>query len=150
MSAGQQELQALSEQLQEIQGAIESLEATVEGIRERQREIDEGVSAIGDIETGTTVQVPLGGGAYARAEIQDVDELIVELGADYAAEFDREGAIEALEDKSDRLDDRIEEVTEQISELEAESSQLEGRAQQLQQQALQQQMGGLGGPSPDE
>ncbi|WP_290811658.1 prefoldin subunit alpha [Halovivax sp.] len=145
MSAGQQQLQALSQELQEIQGTIETLQTTVEGIRQDQREIDDAVEAIENLESDSVVQVPLGGGAYVRATVDDIDELIVELGADYAAEFERDRAVETLENKRARLDDRIDEVTERISELEAESTQLEQQAQQIQQQALQQQMQGMQG-----
>ena len=151
MSGGQQELQALSQQLQEVQEQIEALQGVVENIREEQSNVDEAITAIQTLETDDIVQVPLGGGAYLRASIEDIDEVVVELGADYAAEFEREDAVSALENKKTRFDERIDEVTERISELEAESTQLEGHAQQLQQQALQQQMQGLQGqPDADE
>ncbi len=151
MSANQQQLQALSQELQEIQESITSLEETIEGIREEQSAIDEAIEAVETLETGSTVQVPLGGGAYVRATVEDIDEVIVELGADYAAEFDQEHATETLERKKDNLDDRIDEVNDRIADLESESSELEQQAQQMQQQALQQQMGGMGGESePDE
>ncbi len=151
MSGSQQQLQALSQELQEIQETIGSLEETIEGIRTEQSSIDDAITAVETLETGSTVQVPLGGGAYVRATVEDMDEVLVELGADYAAQFDQEGAAETLDTKRDRLDDRIEEVNDRISELEAESSQLEQQAQQLQQQAMQQQMSAMGGQSePDE
>ncbi|WP_255169223.1 prefoldin subunit alpha [Natrononativus amylolyticus] len=151
MSASQQELQELSQQLQELQEQIEALETSVEAVRTEQGEVDEAITALEQLETGSVVQVPLGGGAYVRAEIEDIDEAIVELGADYAAEFEREGAVSALENKKERLDDDIEELTDQIADLEAESAQLEGKAQQLQQQAMQQQMQQMQGQqNPDE
>jgi len=86
------------------------------------------------------VQVPLGGGAYVRAEVQDIDEIIVDLGGGYAAEQKQGDAIDALESKKDSLDDRIGEVRSQISDLEEESQELEQQAQQMQQQMQQQQM----------
>ncbi|WP_254861705.1 prefoldin subunit alpha [Halovivax gelatinilyticus] len=151
MSGGQQQLQALSQELQQIQETIASLEETIEGIRTEQSSIDDAITAVEALETDSTVQVPLGGGAYVRATVEDVDEVLVSLGADYAAEFGRERAVETLENKRTRLDERIEEVNDRIADLEAESSQLEQQAQQLQQQALQQQMGAMGGQSePDE
>ncbi len=148
--SGQQELQAISQQLQELEGQIGALEATVEEIRAEKSETDEAIEAVETLESGSVVQVPLGGGAYLRAEIEDIDEVIVELGADYAAEFEQDDAVATLENKKDRLDGRIGDVTEEISNLEAESSQLEQKAQQLQQQAMQQQMQGLQGQQPDE
>lgn len=152
MSAGQQELQALSQQLQEIQGQIQQLQATVQELRNQQTNIDEAIQAIELLETDSVVQVPLGGGAYVRATVEDIEEVVVELGADYAAEFDRENAVSTLDNKKDRLDDRIEEVNGYITELEEQSVELEQQAQQLQQQALQQmqQMQGQGQGRTDE
>ncbi|MFB6089652.1 MAG: prefoldin subunit alpha [Halobellus sp.] len=140
MGGGQQQLQQLSQELQAIDEEIETLEAEVEALQTEQTEIDEAIEAIGSLETGSTVQVPLGGGAYVRAEVQDIDEIIVDLGADFAAEQPADDAVEALETKRDALDDRIEEVREDIAELESESEELEQQAQQMQQQMQQQQM----------
>jgi prefoldin alpha subunit len=86
------------------------------------------------------VQVPLGGGAYLRAEVQDIDEVIVGLGGNYAAEQESDDAIDALRTKQDALDERIAEVRGEISDLEDESAELEQQAQQMQQQMQQQQM----------
>jgi prefoldin alpha subunit len=137
---GQQQLQQLSQELEAIDEEIEELESEIEGLRTRQSEIDEAIEAIETLDSGATVQVPLGGGAYLRAEVQDIDEVIVDLGGGYAAEQDQDGAVDALERKKGVLDDRIDDVQDEISELEAESSEIEQQAQQMQQQMQQQQM----------
>jgi prefoldin alpha subunit len=140
MGGGQQQLQQLSQELEAIDQEIEELESRIQGLRQQQTDIDEAIEAINTLETGSTVQVPLGGGAYVRAEIQNIDEVIVDLGGNYAAEHEQDGAIEAMERRKELLDDRIDEVQEEIQELEAESDQLEQQAQQMQQQMQQQQM----------
>ena len=96
------------------------------------------------------MRTTIGGGAYVRATIEDIDEVIVDLGADYAAEAEHEDAIALLEEQRDQLDDRIEELNEELAELETEEEQLNQRAQQLQQQQMQQGMGGLGGGDDSE
>ena len=137
---GQQQLQQLSQELEAIDEEIEELESEIEGLRTRQNEVDEAIEAIETLDSGSTVQVPLGGGAYLRAEVQDIDEVIVDLGGGYAAEQDQDVAVDALERKKGVLDDRIDGVQDEISELEAESSEIEQQAQQMQQQMQQQQM----------
>ncbi|MFB6255391.1 MAG: prefoldin subunit alpha [Haloplanus sp.] len=137
---GQQQLQQLSQELEAIDEEIEELEREANGLRTRQREVDEAIEAIETLDSGSTVQVPLGGGAYLRAEVQNIDEVIVGLGGGYAAEQDQEGAIDALERKKGVLDDRIDDLQDEISELEAESDEIEQQAQQMQQQMQQQQM----------
>lgn len=149
MSSGQQQLQAVSDQIQELAQQISALETEVETLKHQQTEIDEAVEALEALETDSTVQVPLGGGAYVQAEITAIEEIIVELGGDYAAERDRDSAIETLGRKREVLDDRIAELEDEIAELESESDRLEQQAQQLQQQQLQQQLQGRGEP-PEE
>ena len=140
MGGGQQQLQQLSQELQAIDEEIETLQAEIDDLQTEQAAIDDAVEAIDTLDTGSTVQVPLGGGAYIRAEIQDIDEIIVDLGGDFAAEQDADNAADALRTKQDVLDDRIEEVRAEVGELEDESSELEQQAQQMQQQMQQQQM----------
>jgi len=154
---GRQQLQQLAETIQALDEEREELEADIAGLRDQQEAIDEATEGIETLEDGSIVQVPLGGGAYVRAEIQDIDEIVVDIGGDYAAEREGEGAIDSLEAKRDRLDDRIAEIEAEVAEIEEESDDLEQRAQQAQQQMQQQQMqqmqgrlGGEGEGGPDE
>ena len=140
MGGGQQQLQQLSQELQAIDEEIETLKAEIDDLQTEQAAIDDAIEAIDTLDTGSTVQMPLGGGAYIRAEVQDIDEIIVDLGGDFAAEQDADNAADALRTKQDVLDDRIEEVRAEVGELEDESSELEQQAQQMQQQMQQQQM----------
>ena len=137
---GQQQLQQLSQELQAIDEEIETLQAEIDDLQTEQAEIDDAVEAIDTLDTGSTVQMPLGGGAYIRAEVQDIDEIIVDLGGDFAAEQEADDAADALRTKQEVLDDRIDEVRAEVGELEDESSELEQQAQQMQQQMQQQQM----------
>ena len=140
MGGGQQQLQQLSQELQALDEEIEVLEAEIDDHREEQSDIDDAIEAIETLDSGSTVQVPLGGGAYVRAEVQDIDEIIVSLGGNYSAEQSEEDAIDVLGRKRDALDDRIEETQDEVDELESESQELEQQAQQMQQQMQQQQM----------
>ena len=154
---GRQQLQQLAETIQALDEEREELEKDIVGLRDQQEAIDEAIEGIETLEDGSIVQVPLGGGAYVRAEIQDIDEIVVDIGGYYAAEREGEGAIDSLEAKRDRLDDRIAEIEAEVAEIEEESDDLEQRAQQAQQQMQQQQMqqmqgrlGGEGEGGPDE
>ena len=140
MGGGQQQLQQLSQELQALDEEIDVLESEIDDLNEEQSDIDDAVEAIETLDTGATVQVPLGGGAYVRAEVQDIDEIIVSLGGNYSAEQDQDDAVDVLRRKQEALDDRIEETRAEIDELESESQQLEQQAQQMQQQMQQQQM----------
>lgn len=150
---GREELQQLSEEIESLREEQDQLEGTVEELEASQEEIDEVVEGLGELETGSTVQVPLGAGTYVRAEIEDIEEVVVSLGGSYAAELDRDGARDALADRRAFIDERIEETEAEIAEIEDEAEELEAEAQQAQQQMLQQlqqQQGGAPGQGEDD
>lgn len=140
MSAGgNPQLQELAQQLEELEQQREAIESEIQALQTRKQDINEAIEAIEELETDSTVQVPIGGGAYVRATIEDIEEITVDLGGGYAADRNEAGAIDTLETKQGTLDDRIEELRSDVAELETETEELEQRAQQLQMQQMQQQ-----------
>ena len=137
---GGQQLQQLQKQLEAIDAEVEALEAEVDELETEHAEIDEAVDALDTLDSGSTVQVPIGGDAYLRAEIQDIDEVIVSLGGGYAAEQDQDTAIDSLRLKQEALDEQIDDLEGEIDDLEEEASTLEEQAQAIQQRMQQQQM----------
>jgi prefoldin alpha subunit len=135
---GNPEAQEIAQQIEELEQHQDALEEEIQDLQTQKQDIDEAIEAVENLDTGSTVQVPLGGGAYVRAEISDIDEVIVDLGADYSAERDQDGAVDSLASKQETLDERIEELRSEIAEIETETEKLEDRAQQLQTQQLQQ------------
>ncbi len=131
-------MEELQEQLEALEQQRQAIQAEIEAVRHEQADIDEAIDAIDTLESGFTVQVPLGGDAYVRAEVQDMEEIVVGLGGGYAATRDESGAIDSLEQKKDALDDRIAELEDEIEQVNKESSELEQKAQQVQQQQMQQ------------
>ena len=149
MSAGGDEgrLQQMAAQMQELDQVIDVLTAQVQRMRAERTEIREAIDAIESLDDGDEVQVPLGGGAYVRAAIEDMDAVIVGLGAGYAAERDEAEAVEVLEGKADRLDEQIEEAQDAITDLEAQGEELSAQAQQeYAELAARQQQSAGGGP----
>lgn len=141
MSAGGGELQELSQQLQALESQIDAIQNQIQTLQARKSDLREAVQAVEELESGSTVQVPVGGGAYVRATVEDIDEVIVGIGGGYATEREQENAVELLEERQDQVDDRIQELNSDLAELETEEQELNQRAQQLQQQQMQQQMG---------
>jgi len=131
----------LSQELQVVDRQIDQLESEVTQIRTQQSSMREAVRAIGELDTGATVQVPLGGGAFVRATIEDIDEVIVDLGGDYAAEQDAATAAETLQRKREALDDRAEELLGELETVVARRGELEQQVQAIQQQVQRPQQG---------
>ncbi len=148
MSQGQQagqHLQELSQQLQELDQVQSQLRTQLEATRLGREEVRDAIDALEELESDAVVQVPLGGGTYVKARIEDIDEVIVDLGADFAAERDREDAISTLETRTDQIDEQIERLQETLSNVSANIQEVQGQAQHLRQQLLQQQSQQLGG-----
>lgn len=138
-----EELQELSQQLQVVESQLEALQTEVQTLRARKQNIAEAIDAIGTLESDSTVQVPVGGEAYVRATVEDIDEVLVGIGGGYATEQSQSDAADLLEEKQSLLDDRISELTEVITNLQAQGEQLGQRAQQhLQEQQQNQQLQG--------
>lgn len=143
--SSEQQLQELSQQLQILEEQLGALQAEVQSLRAQKTSVDDATEAIETLESGSTVQVPIGGGAYVRASVEDIDEIVVGIGAGYAAEQSQEDAVAVLEERKNLIDERIESVTNAIKELEAQGEQL-GQQAQEQLQHLQQQRGQVSFP----
>lgn len=142
---GEGQLQELSERLQALDSLEAQLETQMTALRTEQSAVREAINALDALETDSSVQVPLGGGAFVRARIEDVDEVIVELGGNFAVEQTREEATGTLDRKIDSIDEQIEELQSELADVQSDIQEVEGRAQQLQQQLVQQRMQQLQG-----
>lgn len=131
MGEQQRELQQVSQQLQLIQSQLQELAAEQERLRGSVQRLDGAIDALERLESGSTVQVPLGGNTYVRAEIQDVDEVLVAIGADYSAQRSRDGAIETLNERRSIVEERIQTLAEHLAELESKGAELEQHAQRI-------------------
>ncbi len=149
LGGGQQQLEAISQEIEELEEAEEELAQQIEALESEKVAIDEAIEGIQTLETGSTVQVPLGGDAYVRAEIAAIDEIVVGIGAEYAVEQPEDSAIDVLESRKADLDDRIEDYRSQIAEVKEERAELEQQAQQSQQQLMQEQMQQQADTQPD-
>ena len=148
MSQGQgpgQNLQAVSQQLQELDQVQGQLQTQMQAAQALKQEIAGAIAALEQLDTGATVQVPLGGDAYVRAEIADIDEVIVDIGADYSVEQSQERAVETLEEKRNQLDADIANLRENLQEVGDNIQAVESQAEQIQQQLYQQQAQQMGG-----
>lgn len=145
LGGGDPQMQELSSRLDELEQHREALVNEITSLEEEQRDVDEAIEAIETLDSGTTVQVPLGGGAFVRAEVVDIDEVIVDVGASYAAERDQDGAVKTLEAKHDTLTERIEELRSDISEVDGQRQQIQQQLEQHQAQQMQQLQGQASG-----
>ncbi len=91
------QMQQVAQEIEQMEQEVEAIDEEIERLREKQTDIDEAIEAIETLDSGSTVQVPLGGDAYIRATIEDIDEVVVSLGGGYSAEREQDGAVSTLE-----------------------------------------------------
>jgi len=143
-------MQQLQQEIEQLEQEMEAIDEEVERLQEKKSDIDDAIEAIDVLESGSTVQVPVGGDAYVRATVDDIDEIVVSLGGGYAAERDQDGAVDTLETKKEALDGHIAGLQDNKAEVQGEMSELEQQAQQMQQQQMQQMMQQQEEQQPDE
>ena len=98
-----EQLRRLVVELRLMQGSAEILQQRLELLRTAIADLrvaESSLKALKDIEDGTPILVPVGGGTFVDANLGDLSRVIVGIGAGVSLEMDLEGA---LEDVSNRL-----------------------------------------------
>ena len=111
-------MQQLQQEIEQLEQEMEAIDEEVQRLQEKKSDIDDAIEAIDVLESGSTVQVPVGGDAYVRATVDDIDEIVVSLGGGYAAERDQDGAVDTLKTKQETLDDHIDGLQDDKAEVE--------------------------------
>lgn len=113
LAAKHQELQrraeAIREEINMVQASIASCDRAIETIGELKKARDKQESA--------TTMVPLGFGAFAHAEIREIDKLVVNLGAGYSAEKTAEEAEETLKKRREQLGKVMEQLNASLAKF---------------------------------
>ena len=103
VSEKEEQLRRLAVELRLMQGSAEILQQRLELLRTAMADLrvaESSLKALKDIEDGTPILVPMGGGTFVDANLGDLSRVIVGIGAGVSLEMDLEGA---LEDVSNRL-----------------------------------------------
>lgn len=121
-----QKYQQIQQQMQQVQEFVQQVEQNIEELRNSQK----AAKNLKDEEVGSEILVPIGSGVYAKGELKDNSELMVNVGGD---SFDSVGINEAVE----VVEGRIEEMQETQNELNSTLQDLEKQMNEIQQQLEQ-------------
>lgn len=111
----EEQLRRLVVELQLMQGSVETLQTRHQILQAAIADLrvaNSSLNALKEIEKGTPILVPAGGGAFVNAVLGDMDRVIVGVGADVSIEM---GLGEALEDVSSRLED-VEKASQSVQQ----------------------------------
>lgn len=137
MSVNEEELRSLIVELQVLERTSEALQARIGFVNASINELQMASATLEGLKKekeGSTILIPIGGGSYLKAKIEDSQKLIVGIGADVATEKTAEAAqgdfaasILELEKARNTLQQQLEQT---FSRLDAVRRKVQERAQQ--------------------
>jgi len=137
MSVNEEELRSLIVELQVLERTSEALQARIGFVNASINELQMASATLEGLKKekeGSTILIPIGGGSYLKAKIEDSQKLIVGIGADVATEKTAEAAqgdfaasILELEKARNTLQQQLEQT---LSRLDAVRRKVQERAQQ--------------------
>jgi len=120
MSEDEETIRRLVVELQILQGTAESLQSRIgltnAAINELQIATDT-IEGLKKEREGSSLLVPIGGGSYVKAKVEDSERLIVGIGANVATEKSVDEAQEGFQTRRLRLEEVGNTVQQQLEEI---------------------------------
>jgi len=114
------QLRRLVVELRLMQGSAEVLQQRLDLLRTAQTDLrvaDSSLKALKDIEDGTNILVPMGGGAFIDAKLGDLSKVIVGIGAGASLEMDQEAALEDVSNRLSEVEKAAQSVQQQLEQI---------------------------------
>jgi prefoldin alpha subunit len=131
LTVTEEEVRQMLSVLDQYRYQAEQLAQQLSLLTETERELGaawEFLSSFGDTEEGAQVKVPVGGGVYVSASINNVDRVLTAVSSDISVEL-------PPADAAQRIGERRDQVREMMQQVKASIEQTEQSAMALQQQA---------------
>lgn len=133
----QQDMMEAFSRFQTLQKQAEVYNENYQELVENMNELEQTADAIDEVKQaaeGKEVLVPLGSGAFARATIASVDEVIVGLGGDVFVEEPVDEAADTIQQRQSALKQAQDDLQEKIQETAEELEELMPKIREMQQQ----------------
>lgn len=111
-------------QFQQLQQQLEQIAEFVERLRQQQLEIQTSIAALKELketEIDTEILAPIANGIFLKAELKENARLIVNIGAEVAAEKTVPEVVRLLEEQKDRITENISEAESVLEQLYSQS-----------------------------
>ena len=119
-SEKEEQLRRLAVELRLMQGSAEILQQRLELLRTAMADLrvaESSLKALKDIEDGTPILVPMGGGTFVDANLGDLSRVIVGIGAGVSLEMDPEGALEDVSNRLSEVEKAGHSVQQQLEQI---------------------------------
>ena len=107
-------------ELQLMQGTAETLQqrlAILQNAMANLRVAEESLKGLDEAEEGAPVLVPMGGGTFVRAELGDLSNVIINVGAEVSIDMALEDAIENVKGRLEDIEKASGSVEEQLQQI---------------------------------
>lgn len=137
MSQDEETLRRLVLELQILEGTADTLQTRLNFVNAAITELqmaNETIEGLKKEEVGTLILVPIGGGSYAKARIDDTKNLIVGIGADVSTEKDVNSAQEDVGTRILELEKARTAVQKQLNEVAIQGGRLQNQIRAMTEQ----------------
>ncbi len=113
-------LRRLIAELRLMQSSAEVLQRRLELLKSMEAELrmaESALKALRDVEEGTPILIPIGGGTYIDARIEALERVIVGVGADVSVEMEPEKALEDLSNRLEEVEKASRAMEQQLEQL---------------------------------
>ena len=134
---GNQDLEKLIYELQYLRGAAQNIQQRIGLINATIAETQVAISTLEGInneESGSSMLMPIGGGSYVRAKLDDSEKLIVGIGADVAVEKTVAETKEEFQSRILEFEKARASLKQQLDNISANMNGIQREAQKLAQQ----------------
>ena len=127
-------LRQLITEIQMMEGSVNALQQRLQLINAAISELNMANSSLNDlkdIDRGSPLLVPVGGGVFMNAELGDIKKVIVDVGADVSIEMKYDRAVEDIGERLSEMEDAQNSVREQLTQIIAQMQSHQQMAERL-------------------
>ncbi len=113
-------LRQLLTEIQLMEGSVNALQQRLQLINAAVSELNmaqDSLKDLKDIEKGSPLLVPIGGGVFMNTELGDIKKVIVDIGADVSLEMRYESAVKDISERLTEMEDAQTSVREQLTQI---------------------------------
>ena len=125
--AGETTFEEKYRQLQLLQQQVEQISEYVEKLQGQQQELEisiEALTGLQKITLNTEILAPIANGIFLKAELKDNQKLVVNVGAEVAAEKNIPEVLALLEEQKGKISENIKEAEEVLQQLQEQGKKL--------------------------
>ncbi len=134
------QLRQLVTEMRMMEGTANTLQQRLQAVFSSVSELKLAKQSLGDlkdIESGSNLLVPVGGAAFIKASLGDVDKVVVGIGADVSLEMEYDDAVKDVDERLQEMEKAQTSIEQQLgqimAQLEAHQSMAERLSAEIQQ-----------------